>query len=331
MTVKEIAKLAGVSTGTVSRYLTGCKLKETNAFTLKRIIAESGYRVNYSARALRNKKTYTVGIAVYRFEGEYSGAIADAASDVLDQSGYLLLVCSYHGDGSVQDEKMQRMKERFIDGLIYYPSGHDVTFLQDFAESGIPIVAVNEDVNFDRCDKVRYDGFAPFYEVTKKCIVLGHKRIAILGGISFGRYSKENTEGYFAAMREAGLQNYESQVYTDYDYDKARDAAARLLDARGTTAIIAVNDIVLQAVLDAVDKLGLRIPEDISVVGCYSTRHYRDSRVSYLKVNGEDVGKTAAELLVLRIREPNRPFEVRKLPMSFWDRHSIKDLRGEQI
>ena len=327
VTVKEVAKRAGVSTGTVSRYLSGCKLKQANEDAIRRAIDESGYKVNYTARALRNKKTYTIGIAVYRFEGEYSGAIADAAADVLEKNGYVLLVCSYNGDGSVQDAKMQGMKDRFIDGLLFYPSGHDVHFLQDFHDGGIPVVAVNEDVNFAACDKVRYEGAEPFYKVTRYLLDRGHTNIALLGGISFGTYARENADGYRRAMHEAGQSAAADCVYCDYDYYAAyREATARLV-AGHVTAIVAVNDTILQAVLDAAADCGKRIPEDISIIGCYSTRFYRDRRITHLRVKGEDIGRRAAELLLRRIQGPDLPFADERLCMEFVECDSVRDLR----
>ena len=93
-----------------------------------------------------------------------------------------------------------------------------------------------------------------------------------------------------------------------------------------TTAVIAINDFILQGVADAVRDAGAKMGEDISVIGCYSTKYYGDKTITHLKIDGRDIGKTAAELLFKRIAAPRKEYEEIKLDMEFVERQSVKDV-----
>ena len=327
--IKEIARLANVSTGTVSRYLAGHKLKKENTEKVEKAITALDYTVNYSARALRNRKSNTVGVAVYDFSGEYSGAIADAVSNFCEQKNYIVLVSAYHGDGDVQDEKMVKLKKRFIDGLIYYASGHKVKFLQEFHDLGIPVVCVNEIPEGEKCDSVRYDGYKYFKIATKYLIERGHKNIVFFAGNNFGVYAMETMTGYRDAMSESGLDSFIDVRYCCFSYEISYKKMQELLREGKATAVIAINDFILQGIIDAVNDAGVKPGEDISIIGCYSTKYYGDKSITHLKIDGQVIGEVAAEMLFKRIAFPNKEYENVKLDMEFVERSSVKTIKQE--
>lgn len=275
-TIKDVAALAQVSVVTVSRVInTPHKVSEERRKRVLDAIEALGYTPNNMARSLVTKSTNVIGVLLPDITNTFSPIQVDSIADEADKAGYSILL-GLSGDGTSKEERMlELMDERRVDGLILLGAR-----LLDTDESStlsrlarrIPVVtlAYTSDVNMFcvRCDEASGTSMAVEYLAS-----LGHKRIAMLNGR--GAYSTYHYKeaGYRRAMRQLGLPvptNYCLHVPPYYD-GGFQGLAALLQEPDPPTAIITAGDQLAQGVYLAAQAKGLRIPDDLSVVGFSNT------------------------------------------------------------
>jgi len=307
-TIKEIAKKAGVSPSTVSRTLRGQgRISPKTRERILRIAKELGYSPNVSARALVTGRTGTIGFLVHRRQSlaprSFYGEILSGVEREASKGGWHLLFASEDFK-----EVPLMVKEKRVDGLLL--AGCDISpdLLRSLQDLNIPLVLV--DYHYDKIDSVVTDNVGGACEAVNHLINLGHKPVGFiaerLDDLSFA----ERLEGYKLALQQNGLPYDETLVAEGVPGSEGGYVAMkRLLEKARPPAIFAANDAAAIGAIRAIKEAGLKVPDDIAVVGFDDgdTATHIEPPLTTMRVFREQMGMLAARRLLDLIKQPDQP------------------------
>ncbi len=330
-TIGDVARHAGVSIATVSRVVNG--RYGVAAGTVDRVrlaIDELGYEASLIARSLRSQQTNVIGVLVSDIE-PFSAEVLKGVANALRGTEYELIVYSGgHGTSQVGWEKryLSRLSGTLTDGTILVtPTVTDVPTRQ-------PVIAVDPHAGSTSFTTVASQNQVGAMAATRHLLELGHTRIGFLGGRHDLESAKLREAGYRAALHEAGL-SVDPTLIADGGFQRATAIApARALLSRPDrpTAVFAANDLSAIATMDVAAELGMRIPDDLSVVGFDNVPEsaLTDPPLTTVDQSIQQLGEVAAQMLIELIEAPGRrdepPTEVR-LPATLVCRRSTAEVR----
>jgi LacI family transcriptional regulator len=297
--MEDVARAAGVSVATVSKVVNSRYGVSRATFDkVTGVIDELGYATSLGAQSLRSHTTNVIGVLVAEFE-PFSSELLKGVSDAIGPTGYDLLAFSGgHRGGEVGWERrsLSRLGGTLLDGAII------VTPTVVGAQNGIPVVAVDPHTGPSGVPTVDADNFAGGVLATEHLLALGHRRIALLGGRSDLESARQRERGFRHAMAEAGVEVDEALVQAgDYRAETAVGPAHDLLSLpHPPTAVFAANDLSAIRTMEVARELGLRVPEDLSVVGFDNVPESAMSLPPLTTVDQslKTIGATALEMLV---------------------------------
>ena len=310
VTLKDIAKAVNVSHTAVSMALNG--RAGVGDVTRQRILdaaKEMNYMPNLAARSLISNKTDTLGLVISNIADPFYPQLARGVEVRANELGYNIIL--NNTDGSVQKEKhcIKTLLSRGVDGIICSTATVDDPNLDLLMERRFPFVALNR-VPVDRpdADKIDYviiDSYSGGYKAMNHLFRLGHDRIAVIAGAKKTSTTRERTRGARQAMQDAGLKLDPKLIaYCNYERDRATAAARRLL-ATDTppTAFFTQDDNMALGVREAVFSLGLRIPEDVALVGFddIDIAALTGIELTTISQKGYDMGVMATSILIDKI------------------------------
>ena len=318
--MKDIARDLGVSTVTISKVLRNHP--DVGEETRERVLArvkELDYRPNLAARSLVTGRTYLVGLVVPTLLHPFFAEIAKSLSDALKEKGYSLIVSSSDEDPDLEEQEIDQLLARRLDTLIIASCRSTVELFFRIERQKTPYVLVDRNLPGLAANFVGVDDEAAGVLATKHLIDIGCKRIAHIRGpeISPGR---SRLEGYKRALREGGLKVIDDYIITEQKGDVETrqcggDAMGQLLSLNPRPdGVFCFNDPLAIGAMHRVLDEGLRIPEDVAIIGC-GNLHYDDSlRVPLSSISqhskriGEEAGRIA--LAILNSKVPPRPETV---------------------
>ncbi|MBM7097539.1 LacI family DNA-binding transcriptional regulator [Bacillus sp. H-16] len=319
-TIKDIAKMAGVSVTTVSRALNG--YSDVNPKTrdrIKKVAEQLNYSPNALARSLVMSKSHTIGLLVSElnrsgakdmFTYEVMCGINDAASD----ENYDLILFSTNPVKQEQKSYSQLCRERQVEGVIMQGIKTDDPYLDEVIESNIPCVLVDVELEGDNVGYVSTDNVFGAQMAMRHLINLGHENIAMMNGHNQARVSQRRLEGYVKALEEAGLPVYDHYVAEgDYLEPKAETEAVKLLtDHPEITAIFCASDLMALGVLRAAERLGRKVPEELSVVGYddIMLAQYAHPPLTTVAQDKYQIGYESARLLTAMLQQKTKKRKV---------------------
>lgn len=267
MGLRDVAALARVSPATASRSLNGDPtVRPDRRGRVAEAAAQLGYRPNALARNLRRQRTSAIGVIVTAIDNSHFSEMVRHIEDEAYRVGYRVLVCNTNEDARKQAEYLRVLADERVGGVIISPADPAGAEIGEILDAGIPVVAIDRAVADLRADAVVGDNSASVREGTRALIDLGHRRIACVSGWRTVGPSAERQAGYTSAMEAAGLQAVTRE--TNSQIDGGRDAALELLSgADRPTAVIAANNLMALGVLAAAREVGLRVPDDVAVIG----------------------------------------------------------------
>lgn len=268
LTSRDIARICGVSQSTVSRVLSGhpnVSAKTREAVTL--VLQETGFVPNASARAMRTNRTRTIGVVVSTPVNQYGLEVMGHVHDHVAPRGLQLSVWLAGEDGSAP-EAMQALRERQVDGLIHTAAVDGMPELESLIDAGAPIVLMGRTLRGVATDTVAGANSHGGARVADYLVHNGRERIALVGGRSFSP-GREIEDGFRRRLKNLGAPlNDERAIYGDLFYASGEEALDNLWrDKRKPDAIFCVNDLIAYGVLDAARVNGIRVPEDLWIVG----------------------------------------------------------------
>jgi len=317
-TLREISKLAGVDVSTVSRVLNGDAEERNRAagketiYRIRQIAVEVGYSPDPNAVNLRKQKTDLIGVLVPRLSDVVLSTIYEGIEEAAAAAGYYTVVANTHDIRVNQEARTQIMLNRRVEGLILGDAHFDAAQVIRLAGHGTPFVLVSR-----RCrdfPSVTCDDHLGGRLVAEHLIELGHERVAVVAGEPFASTGIDRTAGFLEVYRERGILVPEQMVrHSRFDTHGGHTAAMELLTSNPRpTAVFAVNDFAAIGVMGAIRELGLRIADDVSVVGFNDIppARYLPIPLTTVKSPMHEMGRQALEMLLEVIRgesaEPRR-------------------------
>jgi DNA-binding LacI/PurR family transcriptional regulator len=271
VTIKDIAKVGGVSHTTVSRALRGHPaISEETTGRIRQIADELGYVPNTVARGLKTNRSGALGVIVRRIVDPYFSEVLSGIEDTLYAEGYSLFLAASNRDPDREEAIVRAMSERRVDGVIICSTQVGAAHRQQLERFGVPTVLINNQADEDITHSVYHDDAFGSSQLTEHLMKLGHTRIAYLGNKRGGRTTSERRHGYEQALLNGGLP-VRPELIVDGPNGLAEGGASgaqQLLSLEEKpTGIICYNDVMAIGAIQALQEAGLRIPSDCSVTG----------------------------------------------------------------
>jgi len=328
--INDVARLAGVSPSTVSRALSKKVFvkKETRQRVLQAAL-ELNYHPSMTAKSLREGKSYAIALLVPEISGLFYPELTSAIEQRVSKSGYLLFLCSSHNSFENEKRTIELLANRGIDGICCVSVEDEFEHLVQFQKTtGIPVVMMNRS-DRDCLSYVTVDNVDGGHQATKYLLDRGHRRIAgLFGDFSIRRYW-ERSQGYRMALEEKGVQLPDFYRLTNItSSEEAYCHAKKILRSENPpTAFFASADILAVGIYHAASEVGLRIPEDISVVGFDNislTEHMTPSLTSYC-MPVEEIAEESISMLLHQIEFGVAPASI-LLKGKVVERNSVQPL-----
>lgn len=330
-TIKDIAKKTGLGLATISSYLNGGNVREQNRLLIEEAIRELHFEVNESARSLKTNKTRTVGVVIPELNNIFFAEIITGIEDILRQHGYGTLICDCRTDKKREKEAVEFLQKRRVDGIINMPVSPDASHLTPFQRAGKPIVLIDRKINGLECDCVLVDNLAAARNAVQRLIAHGHTKIGIVGGPEDIFTAQERFVGYQLALMEAGIVPDESLVaHSDYTIQGGVACTEQLIRRNpDMTAIFTVNYETTVGVMIGANELGVKIPEELSVIGFDNEQFARACRprLTIVMQPTEQIAAHVAEFMLYRLgelTEGEKEFQVIKLQTAMTEGMSVR-------
>jgi LacI family transcriptional regulator len=306
VTIRDVARLADVHPGTVSRALNPQTRGLVNNTTAERVLAAAdqlGYRPNPLARGLKTNRSFTVGVLIPDLTNPLFPPIVRGIDDRLTVDGYTTLLVNTDSDPERERASIETMLARQVDGFIAATARLDVEPLNEAIMRGLPVVLANRTFEDGSISAVAVDDRGGSRLAVEHVVELGHHRVAYLAGPQNVSTGHRRYLGFTAAMADAGLQVPGERVSFAgaFTEEAGASACAELLGADPTvTAIITANDRLAIGCYDLLYAYGRRCPQDISIVGFNDMLFIDRLRppLTTVRVPQREIGYAAADMLL---------------------------------
>ncbi|HMG10476.1 MAG TPA: LacI family DNA-binding transcriptional regulator [Mucilaginibacter sp.] len=308
VTIIDIAKKLHLSKSTVSRVLTGhANVSAKTREAVLNLALELDYQKNMLAIGLISKKTNTIGIIVPEFSSSYFPKVIIGAQEIATKAGYNTVFSQSNETYETEVANTKVMLANQVDGILVSITRETKNYehLKIFQRKGIPIVFFNRVCDEMIVPKVIVDDFEGAYNAVDYLIKTGRKRIAHLAGPPSLRVSERRLEGYKSALKKNNIEIDEELIISyDLEISKVKIYVNHLLSLpKPPDAIFAINDPTAIETIQVIKKRGIRIPEDIAIVG-FSNDYASaliEPALTTVSQPIEEIGKTAAQLLIDQI------------------------------
>ena len=248
-TMKDIARRTGLGLATISSYFNGGNVREKNRIKIEEAIEELHYEVNEVARGLKTNATRTIGVVIPELNNTFCAEIITGMEDVLRSHGYATIVCDCRTDKKLEREAVEFLTRRRVDGIINMPVDEEGNHLKRFQKTGKPIVLIDRKIQGINCDSVLVDNKKAAEDAVRYFIGRGHRNIGIIGGPE--EVLSESLIWHGDYTIQGGVRGLEELVQNNPEM----------------TAVFVTNYEMTMGAMIGVNELGIRIPEQLSMIG----------------------------------------------------------------
>lgn len=330
LNIIDIAKLAGVSKSTVSRYLNNGYVSEESREKIQKVLNETGFQPQRHAKSMRTKKTNLIGVIVPKISSETIARVVEGMTDVFSPKGYDVLIANTNLSIEKEIEYLNIFKTNNVDGIMFIATKVTDKHIKAMNEVQVPIVVVAQEI--EGYPSVYHDDYNAAKESTKYLIGKGHRNIGFVGvyeeDISVGYYRKQ---GYIDALMEAEIEVSTDNIKIgEFSEESGYKLTKELIVSENKpTAILAVTDNIAVGVIECLRENNYRVPEDIAVMGM------GDSRISkvitpklttihfHYKTSGVKSAEIMYEILENGINSSKNIYKNIKLNYGLIERDSI--------
>src|ERR671934_688806 len=315
VTLADIAREAGTSASTASRALSGRGYVSAGARA--RLLAAAdrlGYVPNASARTLKQRTSRVVGVVVSDLGNQFYGRLAAAIEETLREADYQMVLIGDNSESAEEVAGARTFLAMRAPGVIMTPVGAEASFL--LARHGVAVVEVDRRLASVPCDAVVIDNERGARDATAHLLALGHRRVGLLVADTNWTSDAGRLRGYREAHAQAGVPVDEQLIVRiGFHAPDAELKIGRLLDEGGPTAIFAANNLLAEQAWHLLRRRGLRLPEDISLVGFDDVAWMGmvSPGITVVAQPTEELGRRAAQLLLRRLPQPARDPRVEQL------------------
>jgi LacI family transcriptional regulator len=328
VTIRELARVSGVSVGTVSRALNGyADVRPETRERIMRLARELDYTPAAAARSLVTQRSHVIGVFLETGEGHpdiqhpFFHEVVGGLKQRVGAAGFdlLLFASERPGNGYGPHSYLKRARHHAVDAVALMGLQADDPEVRRLVRAGLPCVGIDMEVDGPQAEIVMSDNVDGARKAVAHLQQLGHRRIATITGMLESRPGSDRLRGYRAAVQAAGLAYRDEYVaYGDFYAESGRECAARLLALpEPPTAIFAAADMMAIGAVRAAAELGLRVPEDVSVVGFDDIQlaPHLNPPLTTLRQDKAGLGVAAGEALIARINGDGARPSRRTLPV----------------
>lgn len=333
ITIVDVADEAGVSYATVSRVINNKDhVSPEKRERVLRAMAQLGYVVNMQARSLAGGESRVVGLLVDYLSSSYMDEIIRGIDGALDAENYDLMLYTTHRRKTKESAYVTKLTRRLADGLLLILPRNAAAYLDTLRQRQFPHVLIDYLSDGQNVPSVSTTNFRGAYDATIHLLSSGHRRVGfITGTMEFG-CARDRLEGYRAALKEYGLP-VDPQLVREGDFMQPRgyQCAQELLNLPDPpTAIFASNDMMAFGVMEVAREKGLRLPEDLSIIGFddIPQASHVHPQLTTVRQPLEEMGQRAAQLLLHYIAHPDAEIERIELPTELILRESCQSPRA---
>ena len=317
MTIKDVARRAGVGIATVSRTLHGSsQVSPETAARILKVVEELGYRPNTTAQSLVSGRSLMLGLVVSDITNPFFPELVKGFEDVALQNGYDVLVASTNYDPARTALCVRRMIERKIDGVAIMTSEVDPSLTDTLARRKVPLVFLDVGRVGKGVSNVKVDYGEGIAQAVEHLSGLGHHRIAFISGPQLLASARERRDMFIARLQDPCSGRHREVLIEEGNHrvDGGLEAMQRLLEREPRpTAVIASNDLTAIGAMRAIRQQGLRVPEDISVVGFDDIQmaEFTEPPLTTVRLLRTEVARLACDALLQSIRTHGAGVEFR--------------------
>jgi DNA-binding LacI/PurR family transcriptional regulator len=306
VSIKDIARLVGVSHSTVSRALRASPVVNAEtAGRIRKVAQQQGYRASLIGRSLVMRRSMTVGCVATDIADPFVAGVVDGIEEVANQHGYAVFLASSHADPQREFDVVRSFHERRVDGVIVPASRVGSLYLPHLAELRIPIVLINNQHPGSFTYSVSIDNVSAARRITRHLLKLGHRRIAYIGNRFGSQTEADRLKGYRMELRKARLL-FRSNLVMQADATPQGGCTAmhHLLAGSRPTAVFCYDDLTALGALAAARSAGASVPGDLSVVGFDDlfVASYTAPPLTTIRQPMKEMGCRAAEILLALLR-----------------------------
>ena len=313
-TMKDIARLAQVSTSTVSHVINGSRfVSDEIREKVMRIVAELNYTPSAVARSLKVRETKTIGLLVTATNNPFFAEVMAGVEQYCQQHQYNLIIATTGGDAKRLQQNLQTLMHKQVDGLLLMCG--DSRFQADIELAiSLPLVVMDWWFTELNADKILENSALGGYLATKALIDAGHRKIGIITGNLKKSVAQNRLQGYKNALSEAKIAlNPHWIVESHFDFEGGVLGIQSLLaQSSRPTAVFCCSDTIAVGAYQAIQQQGLRIPQDLSIMGYddIELARYLSPPLSTICQPKAELGKLAVEALLQRIKNPNENYRT---------------------
>jgi len=303
-TIYDVARLAGVSTATVSRALNGTgQIAPATRRTIDDAVEQLGYHPNTAARSLVTRSSQTIAVLLPDITNPFYATLVSAVQERALEAGHTMLLCTAEGDPDRAADYLRLLQAKQVDGVLVDGLVLPPARIARFVREGLPIVCLDRDVDYALVPLVQVNNRRGAKLATAHLLSLGHRRVAHVSGAPNLRISEERVAGYTDAHNSFGYAVDPELVAVGGFTEEGGCVATKelLLDVQYPfTAVFAANDLSAVGVISALTESGLRVPDDVSVVGFDDLRLSRFTTPPLTTVHqpAAEIARHATELLL---------------------------------
>ncbi|MFK7835988.1 MAG: LacI family DNA-binding transcriptional regulator [Sulfitobacter sp.] len=308
-TLDDVARAAGVSTATVSRCLNDPdKVSNSTRERVNEAIKALGYTPNFAARFMAAKRTFTIGAIIPTMENAIFARGLQAFQEELDSRGYTLLVSSSAYKAKAEEEQIRNLVARGADGILVIGHDRDPAIYDYLEQQRVPILVAWSYDEGGRAASIGFDNRAAMNALAEQVIALGHRHIAMISGVSRQNdRARLRIAGVQDAMQTHGLDPATlNPIEVPYNIEDGAAAFAELMTrVPRPSVVLCGNDVLAVGAVRGARKLGLRIPQDVSITGFddLELAQVTIPELTTVRVPHQTMGRLAAQELVAMIEE----------------------------
>ncbi|MFT5700760.1 MAG: DNA-binding LacI/PurR family transcriptional regulator [Desulforhopalus sp.] len=312
-TVLDVARLAGVSTATVSRVINSPdSVRQKTREKVLLAMVKCNYKYNALARGFVTKRSNTIGLIIPTISNSVFAESTLGVQEYADQKNIRVVLGNSYYKYSQEENLVKVLRESQVDGLIITTTNLKGEVLKSLVDENFPLVLLFSTVKNGPISAVGIDNYKGGYLATEHLVSLGHKRICMVAGnFSMTDRSLHRWHGYKKCLRDKGIPyDEELLVQTDYSLPGGRDAIKKLLGLPSPpTAVFCSNDYIALGAMKGARELGLTLPTDLSIVGFddMQTASYMVPALTTIKQPAYEMGRRAAELLLQLTEKQSKP------------------------
>lgn len=332
--MNDVAKKAKTSVFTVSSVINNTSNVSTKL--RKRVlkaIEELNYTPNSVARSLKRKETLLIGMVISDVEDIFFPRVIKGIEEVFNKTNFNMILCNTMNDPEKEKNYLKILMEKRVDGLILFPTDTSGKNLKEFLRRNVPIVLIDREIKSLNISTVVMDDYDASFNVTNYLINKGHRRIGIVLFPTLISTGEQRLKGYIDSYKANDIKIDQDLIkITGFRKEDSYRATMELMNLKyKPTAIFTANDIMFAGALKTINNVGLKIPDDISIVTFYDFNwlKYLNPPITAVKLPTLEMGQQAAELL-LNLVNSNEEKYYRKIVLKtkFIERSSIKDLKS---